>query len=186
MVELSALWLPILLSGVFVFFASFVLHMLLPFHKGDYLKAPNEDHAMDSIRALELPPGDYMMPKACDTKEMKSPEFDAKMKKGPVMMFTVFPSGPISMGSSLAQWFIYCLIVGIFAAYVSGRALTVGADYLHVFRFAGVSAFMCYSVALWQNSIWYKRSWMTTFKLTIDGLVYALLTAGVFGWLWPR
>jgi len=23
-------------------------------------------------------------------------------------------------------------------------------------------------------------------KETIDGLVYGLLTAGVFGWLWPR
>jgi hypothetical protein len=23
-------------------------------------------------------------------------------------------------------------------------------------------------------------------RLTIDGLIYGLLTAGVFGWLWPQ
>jgi hypothetical protein len=45
---------------------------------------------------------------------------------------------------------------------------------------------MGYAVALWQMSIWYRRAWSTTFKATVDGLVYALLTAGTFGWLWPR
>jgi hypothetical protein len=39
---------------------------------------------------------------------------------------------------------------------------------------------------LWQMSIWYRRSVSVTMKSTIDGLVYACLTAGVFGWLWPR
>jgi hypothetical protein len=55
-----------------------------------------------------------------------------------------------------------------------------------VFRFAGTTAFIGYSVALWQMSIWYRRAWSTTIKATVDGLIYALLTAGVFGWLWPR
>jgi hypothetical protein len=35
-------------------------------------------------------------------------------------------------------------------------------------------------------SIWYSRAWINTIKSTIDGLIYALLTAGTFGWLWPR
>ena len=65
-------------------------------------------------------------------------------------------------------------------------ALPVGADYLHIFRFVGVTAFLSYSMALWQMSIWYHRSWISTIKSTIDGLIYALLTAGMFGWLWPR
>jgi hypothetical protein len=186
MVEISTLWLPILLSAVFVFFASFIIHMVLPFHKGDYKKVPDESKVMDTIRPLNIEPGDYMMPCASSSKDMKSPEFAEKMKKGPVMHFTVLPSGPFSMGPSLAQWFVYCLIIGIFSAYVAGRALTVGVPYLQVFRFAGVTAFLGYGAALWQNSIWYKRSWGTTFRLTIDSLVYALLTAGTFGWLWPR
>jgi hypothetical protein len=33
--------------------------------------------------------------------------------------------------------------------------------------------------------IWYNRSLRATVKATIDGLVYGLVTAGVFGWLWP-
>ena len=53
------------------------------------------------------------------------------------------------------------------------------------FRFVGCTAFIGYAVALWQNSIWFKRKWSTTAKNTFDGLVYALLTAGTFGWLWP-
>ena len=66
------------------------------------------------------------------------------------------------------------------------RALGPGAHYLSVFRFAGTVAFAGYSLGLLQNSIWYKRNWGTTARGMIDGLVYGLLTAGVFGWLWPR
>ena len=186
MVELSTLWLPILLSAVIVFLASSIIHMATSLHKNDYLKVPNEEKVMDTIRPLNIPPGDYMIPRCMSSKEMKSPEFTEKLKKGPVMLFTVYPNGPFAMGQSLVQWFLYSIVIGIFSAYVSGRALTVGAEYLQVFRFAGVTAFMGYAVALWQLSIWYKRSWGTTFRLTIDGLLYALLTAGAFGWLWPR
>jgi hypothetical protein len=102
------------------------------------------------------------------------------------MVVTVMPPGPFSMGRNLVQWFLYCVVVAFFAAYIAGRALPVGAHYLQVFRFVGASAFMGYAVALWQMSIWYRRSWITTIKSTIDGLIYALLTAGTFGWLWPR
>jgi len=38
---------------------------------------------------------------------------------------------------------------------------------------------------LWQMSIWYRRSWSTTLKATLDGVIYGLLTGGAFGWLWP-
>jgi len=33
MVSLAALWLPILLAAVFVFIASSIIHMVLPYHK---------------------------------------------------------------------------------------------------------------------------------------------------------
>ena len=186
MTALSALWLPILLSAVVVFLASFVFHMLLPWHWGDYLKLPSEDKVMDALRPFGIPAGDYMVPKPNDPKEMKTPEFAAKLAKGPALIMTVFPGGVFNMGKSLLQWFIYCVVVGIFAAYVAGRALPPGSEYLAVFRFAGVTAFIAYSVALWQTSIWYHRALGTTIRSTIDGLVYGLLTAGVFGWLWPH
>jgi hypothetical protein len=54
-----------------------------------------------------------------------------------------------------------------------------------VFRFAGATAFVGYGLALWQHSIWYKLAWSTTLKSNVDSLIYALLTGGAFGWLWP-
>jgi hypothetical protein len=89
------------------------------------------------------------------------------------------------MTGPLVKWFLYCVVVGVFAAYIASRAVEPGGDYLQVFRFAGSTAFLGYTMALWQSSIWYHRSWKTNLINTFDGLIYALLTAGVFGWLWP-
>ena len=116
---------------------------------------------------------------------MNAPEFIEKTAKGPVAFVTVMPSGVPSMTGSLIQWFLYSVLVGIGAAYVAGRAVGPGADYLEVFRFAGCAAFLGYAMALLQNSIWYKRNWSATLKSMFDGFIYALLTAGTFGWLWP-
>lgn len=186
MVSVTALWLPILISAVFVFVASSILHMLVPLHRSDYQKVPGEKEFMAAVRKFKIPPGDYLVPCAGSPKEMSSPEFVEKRSQGPVLVMTVMRNGPPAMGPSLAQWFVYCVVVGVFAAYLSGRALGPGVPYRAVFRFAGATAFVGYGLALWQNTIWFKRSWMTSIKYTVDSLVYALLTAGVFGWLWPR
>jgi hypothetical protein len=186
MVGLTALWLPILLSAVIVFVVSSIVHTMLPWHKSDYSQIPNEDKVMDALRPFTIPPGDYMVPRASSMQAMRAPEFTEKMKRGPVLILTVLPNGGTGMGQNLILWFVYLLVIGLFAAYVTGRALGMGATYLQVFRFAGVTAFLGYAGALWQLSIWYRRALGTTIRSTIDGLVYALLTAGVFGWLWPR
>ncbi|MEO6324420.1 MAG: hypothetical protein ABIT01_10875 [Thermoanaerobaculia bacterium] len=185
MVSVTSLWLPILLSAVAVFVASSVIHMLLPHHRSDYKKAPGEDELMDTVRRLSIPPGDYLFPYAGSPAGMKDPEYAAKWKKGPVGMMTVMRS-PHEMGKTFILWFLYCVVIGVFAAYVTGHALPAGAHYRSVFRFAGITAFACYGLALWQNSIWYHRSWLTTLKSNLDSLVYGMLTAGIFGWLWPR
>jgi len=186
MVSIPSLWLPILLSSVAVFFASFIFHMLLPFHRSDFAKVPSEAEVQDSLRKFNIPPGDYMIPCAGSPEGMKSPEFREKFQKGPLVIMTVRRGGSVSMGSNLVQWFVYLIFVSIFAAYITSRSLQAGAPYLQVFRFAGATAFFCYAIALWQNSIWYKQKWSTTLKNTFDGLVYGLMTAGTFGWLWPR
>lgn len=186
MVPLTSLWMPILVSALIVFVASSVIHMVLPYHRSDLRKLPKEDEVMEALRRFKIPPGDYTMPCAGSMEAMKKPEFIDKMKAGPVALITVVPSGPPSMSSNLVQWFLYAVVVGVFAAYITGRALGSGANYLQVFRFAGCTAFLGYSLALLQNSIWYKRNWGTTIKSMLDGLVYGLLTAGTFGWLWPR
>jgi hypothetical protein len=186
MTALTVLWLPILVSAVIVFVASSIIHMLPLWHKGDYSAPPNQDGVRDALRPFAILPGDYMIPRASDMKELKTPEFIEKMTKGPIMMLTVVRNGPMGMGQNLVSWFIYCVVVSFFAAYISSRALTPGTDYLQVFRFAGATSFLAYAVGMWQMSIWYHRSWSLTIKSTMDGLLYALLTAGTFGWLWPR
>jgi hypothetical protein len=186
MTDLLALWLPILLSAVMVFVVSSVIHMLLPWHKHDYLAIPNEDRAREAIRALGIPPGDYMVPRPMTRDEMRSPAFMEKVKQGPNLVMTVLPPGPWSMGRNLLLWFLYAVVVGIFAGYLASRALPPGSPFARVFQFAGCTAFVGYSLALWQMSIWYHRNWGTTIRTTIDGLIYAVVTAGIFGWLWPH
>lgn len=186
MIALPSLWLPVLLSAVAVFVVSSVVHMATPWHKNDYRKAPDEDRLMDALRGLDLPPGDYMVPCAGSTKDLSSPAFLEKMNKGPVVVMTVLPSGPMNLGRNLGLWFLYSLLVGVLAAYVASRALPAGAPLLAVLRFAGATAFIGYSVALWQMAVWYRRSWGTTLRSTIDGLVYAVITGLIMGWLWPR
>jgi hypothetical protein len=185
MVPVLSLWLPILLSAIIVFIASSILHMVLPFHKADYKRVAQEDEFMEAVRRLKIAPGDYLAPCPPSRAGMKDPAFVEKMKRGPVVIMTVAPGGG-GMGAQLAQWFVYAIVVSVFAAYIAGRAVGPGTDYLQVFRFAGCTAFVGYSLALPQYSIWYKRNWGTTIRSTIDGLIYGLLTAGTFGWLWPR
>lgn len=186
MVSLAALWIPILLSAVVVFVISSIIHMASPWHKNDYPRVPNEDAVRAALRPLNIPPGSYMVPRPATPKDMGSPEFAEKMKNGPVLMLQVMPNGMMPMTTNLINWFIYLLVIGVFSAYLTSRAIGPGTHYLTVFRFIGTTAFMGYTLALWQMSIWYRRSWLITLKSTIDGLVYACFTAGVFGWLWPR
>jgi len=186
MTSLTALWLPILLSAVIVFIASSIIHMTPLWHRTDYPLLANQDQILDALRPLAIPPGDYLVPRALDMKDMRTPEFAEKMKKGPVMVMTVMPGGVPSMTRNFVLWFIYIVVVSFFSAYIASRALPSGAHYLEVFRFIGAAAFIGYALALWQMSIWYHRAWSMTIKSTVDGLIYGLLTAGTFGWLWPR
>lgn len=185
MVPIMSLWLPILISAVLVFVLSAVIHMMLPYHRSDFKQLPDEAGVMEAVRKSGAAPGDYMAPYCRTPGEMKTPEFVERRMKGPVLIMTVIPGGPITMGTELIQWFLYCVFVSVFAAYITGRALASGAEYLQVFRFAGAAAFACFAVGSIPQSIWYKRQWSTTMKDLFDGLVYACATAGVFGWLWP-
>ena len=187
MVPVMSLWLPIVLSAVVVFVASSIIHMVLPYHRSDYKKLPDENGFLSTLRQHSLGPGDYVFPKPDSPKEMKDPAFLEKWSKGPVGMMTIMKRAEKpSMGKPLSLWFLFCVVVGIFAAYIAGRALQAGAPYLSVFRFAGATAFVGYALGLWPTTIWFGKPWTTTMKSNIDGLIYALLTGGVFGWLWPK
>ena len=184
-VPLTALWLPIVVSAVIVFVASSIMHMVLPYHRSDYGRIPDEDKVMDALRAAGLKRGLYIFPH-CDHSNMKSPEVQEKYKRGPVGMLTIVPNGPPNMGKYLGLWFFYCLLIGLFAAYLAGRTLAPGTHYLQVFRVVGATSFLAYGLANFSNGIWKNLPWSVVTKEIIDGLVFALLTAGTFGWLWPH
>jgi hypothetical protein len=185
MVSLMSLWLPILVAAVLVFVVSSIIHMVLGYHADDWKKLPNQDGVQDALRPFNIPPGDYMLPKAGSMKESGSPEFKAKYERGPALVMTVFPGVMAGMGTSLLLWFLFSIVVGKVAGYVAGLTLGPGADAMLVFRVTATVAFAGYSLALLQHSIWYGRRWTTTLVSVIDGLVYGLLTGGIFAWLWP-
>jgi|SRR5215831_15512692 len=186
MIPLTALWLPILLSAVIVLFASFIMHMVLAYHRSDYRKLPDEERVTDAMRIAGVTRGPAYFFPYFSFKEMKSAPVIENMKRGSVGLLTVLPSDPPTMGKNLIQWFLYCVVISIFAAYLSGRTLAPGTAFLQVFLVAGTVAFLGYGAAHAQESIWNGRSWVVTFKRLFDSVIYALLTAATFGWLWPK
>jgi len=188
MVGIFALWLPILLSAVAVFIASSIVHMVLPHHRTDWKKIPDEDGFMNAMRGFDLAPGDYSVPCAeGDPSVMKSDAFIAKATEGPLVVMTVMPKGAFTdmMGRTMGVWFFFCVVVSLLVAYVTELAMVAGADYMQVFRFTGTVAFGFYALGQWPRTIWYKASAGTSLKSTLDSFLYGLMTAGVFGWLWP-
>ncbi len=177
MTGLAALWLPILLSAVLVFVVSSLIHTVTPWHKSDYPKLPNEDKVMDLLRPLAIPPGDYMMPRPSSTAEMRSPQFAEKFKRGPVMMWTDGEAAHPMVSLRGRRRRLRRLHRG--AGATSGR---LPPRHRALRRRDGLCRLRS---GLWQMSIWYRRAWLTTIKATVDGLIYALLTAGTFVWLWP-
>src|SRR5207253_11043406 len=147
MIPLIALWLPILLSAVIVFFASFIIHMVLAYHKTDYRKLPDEDRVTDALRSAGVTRGPAYFFPYFSFKEMKSPPVIEKMKRGPVGLLTVLPSGPPAMGKYMVQWFLYCLVISIFVAYLSSLTLVPWSAFVPVFRVVGTAASLGYCAA---------------------------------------
>ncbi len=186
MVSALSLWMPILLSAVFVFVASSIIHMALGYHAGDVKAVPRQDDVMAALRPFKLEPGDYCLPRPGSMKELGSEAHKARVALGPNLIFTVMPPDASFMGMTLLKWFVYGIVVAFVAAYVTGIAYGPGAAYPQIFRMAGTVGFACYAMALPQHSIWYRRSWRTTLISMADGFLYGCLIGGTFGWLWPK
>lgn len=186
MVPTTSLWSPILLSAVLVFLASSLSHAVLQLHRSDYKKVPGESEIVDLLRRHAIPPGDYLFPRPGSRAEMQEPAFQEKWKTGPVGLMTLMPGGGRPMGRTFALWFLYCAVGAVFAAHLAGRALPPGAGAGAVFRLVAVAAFAVYALALWQDAIWYGRSFATMLRFTADAVAYAGLTGAAHAWLWPK
>ena len=185
-VALLQLWLPILLSAVCVFVASSLIHMVLKWHNSDYKALSNEDEVRAAIRKGSPQPGQYVLPHCADHKEMGKPDMLAKYTEGPVAMLMVNPNGPPAMGAAMGKWFAFSVLVAFTAAYLASRTLAPGTHYLQVFRVVGAVSFVAYGFGSIPNAIWMGKPWGSVMKDLADALIYGMLSAGVFGWLWPR
>lgn len=184
MVSLVELWLPILLSAVIVFVASSIIWMATPLHKHDY-KDPGdkEDAILGMLKSATFAPGVYFVP-WCHGKE-KDPVFIERQKTGPWAQLIVRGSAP-DIGKMLGAWMLHLMLVGVFVAYIASHAgLGPAAEYLRVFRIVGTAAFLAYGGYSLPLCIWHGQPWAQLPGRLIDGVIYALLTAGTFAWLWP-
>ena len=186
MASIPQLWLPILLSAILVFVASSLIHMVVKWHNPDYLRLANEDEVRAAIRKGNPAPGQYVLPHFSDMSDLKKPEAQQKYAEGPVGFLVLKANGPPTMGLALSLWFLFSVVVSGFVAYLASRTLPTGTPYLKVFRVAGAVSFLAYAAGAAPAAIWMGKPWRSATKDLADGLIYGLVTAGAFGWLWPR
>ncbi|MDX1578205.1 MAG: hypothetical protein R3266_06960 [Gemmatimonadota bacterium] len=183
MVTIGSLLLPILLAAVLVFIVSSVVWMVLPYHKSDYRALPDEE-AVFAALGEGLPAGQYDFPHMTSMEDMKKPEIQERFRVGPVGYVTIAAGAP-NMPKLLGLWFLYLLLVGFMVAYVSSRTLPAGTPYLDVFQITGTVAWLAYGFSSIGDGIWFSRPWSSVGKALFDALLYGMVTAGAFAWLWP-
>ncbi len=185
METLVGLWMPILVSSVLVFIASSLVWTVLGAHKWHIRGLPDEAGAREALAKQGVGPGMYTIPYSSSQAAMKDPAYQEKLAKGPVAVITVREPGVPNMGRFLGSWFLYVLFVSYTVAFVCGQTLGRGTPYMVVFKVAGAVALAGYSYAQIPAAIWWGRPWKSALKEFADGILYAALTAGSFGWLWP-
>ena len=119
---------------------------------------------MDALRPFNLAAGDYGMPCPPRMTAMGSPEFQAKMKAGPVGIHDRRGRRHVQHGRTWSSGSSTRWSSSVFAAYVAGVALGPGTDYLSVpgRRLRGVHRLRAWRAA--QSSIWWGRSWGSTIR----------------------
>jgi len=186
MATLGLFWLPILVSAVLVFIVSSLVHMVFKYHASDYKKLPNEDAVRDAIRSGKATPGQYVFPHCNNMKEMQSPEMKQKYTEGPVGIITLKKPGPVEMGGALVQWFVFTLVISFLVGNVAYHTLPLNSSHRHVFHVVGTVTWLAYAAAVIPQAIWMGKPWTAALKDVFDGLLYALVTAAAFMYLWPH
>lgn len=181
----GSLWLAVVVAAVAVFIASSIIHMVLKYHRADYRKLSDEEAVRQGISKSSPSPGVYMTPYCENMAQMKDPAFIKKFEEGPVAILTVMRSGPPNMGKSLSQWFLFCLLVSFVASYIARHCLHPGDECMEIMRLTGTVAFVGYGFGYFVDSIWKGIPWSNSLRGLLDAVIYALVTAAVFCWLWP-
>jgi hypothetical protein len=178
-IPLSTLWMPILVSTVIVVITSTILWMNPFWHRRDYGMLTNDREVVDALASS--PSGQYMVP------SMRTAEDRQGAMKGPMGIILMRnPASAFSFPAAIGTYFVFTLVVTTLVAYIAAVTLPAGTHYLRVFRVVGTAGILAYSFTTVPDSIWYAKPWSVTARTLIDGVIYGLLMAGTFGWLWPR
>jgi hypothetical protein len=179
---LAQLWLPIILSGVALFFASFLSWMVLGLHKPDWSKVPDEPALTKALIDCRLERGkSYMLPSCDDPARMKTKEFQDRLAAGPNGVFTIFPAGT-GMGMKLVLTFVYFLFTSLVLAYLGTIAFGPGEQFEELFRFFATAGLLTHLAAMVPQSIWFKNRIVGH---TIESVAYSLILGGIFAYFWP-
>jgi hypothetical protein len=184
MAFLAQLWLPIVISAVLVFVVSAITHMFIPARQTEWGHLHKEADLQEALRGAK--PGLYGFPMPADPGHRGKPEALKRWAEGPSGWLSVVPPGPINMGRNLGLSFLLNLLVSAFVAYIAIHALGVAPHYRAVFRMVGSIGFLAYAVGTVYEGIWFWKPWKSLAYNVIDALLYGLVMAGTFGWLWPR
>lgn len=176
----TSLWLPIVVSAVALFFASFLSWMVVRLHQKDWVKLDKEDEFMKAVADLEISAGSYMFPCVNTPEEMKSEEYQRKWEAGPCGILTVYTK--VNMGKNLALTFLYFLVVSFCLGYLATLAIEPGADFMAVFRFVSTAGLLTFLAAIVQHAIWFHNRIVGH---VIESIAYAAITGAIFASMWP-
>jgi len=197
---LTHLWLPILVSGVGVWIASFIAWMAVGHHKKDRDAIPGgrEQEFMDIITRMNIPPGNYGFPDFCQHDKLPRKERMEALKtlydKRPMGMLRVW--GEMNMGVNMALSFLFYLVTSAVIGYLGWAALPHGAAsvasaegsslFWKVFRVLGTAGILAYCFASFPGDLWFQKKRRAMMMDWIDGVVFGLITGALFAWLWPK
>ncbi len=89
------------------------------------------------------------------------------------------------MGKLMFQQIGYFLVGCVLIGYCAVPVLATGTEYMTVFRFVSTVGFVASGWAVIPLSNWFGHLWFMTAKYLLNALIYALVIAGAFAWLWP-
>lgn len=178
------LWLPILVSSVVVFFASFLAWVVLPHHKPEIKKLEDEDGFLAMLKSADVPAGSYMFPMCTGGKEMKDPAYLKKLEEFPCGMLNVWQK-PRPMQVCLLGSFVTYLLIAVFVAYLAHFAFERGEAFMTIFRFTSAAAIAAHVLGTIPGGVWFGVQVRSMVTCAIDGIVFGLLTGLTFAWMWP-
>lgn len=185
MSDVLQLWLPIVLTSVFIFIASSLIHMVFKWHNSEYGKLANEDAVAAAIRAGNALPGQYVFPHCMDMKEMQSDEMMKKYREGPIGLLTLRRNGPPAMGPALIMWFLFTLILAAITALIAVKSIGLEAHAHTAAHLVGLVTLLAYGAGSVQAGIWMGKPWGSVAKDLLDSFIYAVISAATFLYFWP-